>query len=195
MEIIVAALLHLFSDQTKVTEPMLRRQASAALAAERATGVDAFLLLGLAYEESRFQPWQVSYAKACTGTGKERRCERGHASVPNGSRPEGAMPSFYCGVTQVGGYISWSRCVDLMQNIEENYLFAAEHLKAWLRDPHCSKRTEDDQLTCALLGNGGGYGAIRAWEAKAKHRVLSYPSRCLHRAKQLRRFTQSVSKT
>lgn len=196
MGIIVAALLHLLSSESlcaPVDDATLTRQVSAAFAAERATGVDAYLLLGIAYVESCYQSQQVSYAVNCVGTGKARKCDRAHASHPT-HKPDGAQASFYCGATQVGGNISWDRCVELMRNVEANYLFAANHLKGWMDDPHCAKRSPEDQLKCALLGNGGGYPAINAW-TQTKGTIRGYPGRCLRRAQHLRRFVQTAPKT
>lgn len=197
MELIVAAVLKLMSVEkfcAPVSAEVVTEQVTAAIAAEKATGVDAYLLLGIAYVESCYQATQVSYSLGCSGEGAKRRCRRGHATLRTLKQPEGARASYYCGPTQVGGWVSWERCVELMRDVRENYLYAANHLKKWMNDPNCSKRSQEDRLTCALLGNGGGYPAIDAWSTKSGHRVVGYPGRCLHRASQLRRFAQTAPK-
>jgi hypothetical protein len=74
---------------------------------------------------------------------------------------------------QVGGNISWARCLELRENLQENYLVGAKHLRDWMKDSHCRRKKGKAKLRCALAGYGGGYKAIK------KGSKSKYPTRCL----------------
>lgn len=145
----------------------------AAIAASEVYGYSPELLLAQAWVESRFQRRSFSRRECSKGS-----CERVTGVWKSDELPKGAKASFYCGALQVGGYISWDRCQDLMEDVEENYLVGAAHLKDWedyvRKDPECRryKIGSEKRLTCALYGVGGGWKSLEQKSSTYPRRVL-----------------------
>lgn len=146
------------------------------------TGVD--LLTGMTRPESHFIATVVS-RKECTGSGDALVCVRRAGIWKSRKKPVGARPTYYCGVMQVGGKISWDRCLQLIDDIELNYLTGAAHVVTWLNEPVCRKYKGEKRLRCALLGYGGGYPAI-------ERGTLKYPAKVLKWARYARRLRQTA---
>jgi hypothetical protein len=163
LEAFVAALLSFYP---KLVEDQAKEHVQAAFAAQAETGIDATLLLGMAFVESRYNPLSLSRID-CVGDD----CKRKTGVWTGSEKPKGAKPSWYCGVLQVGGYVPWARCVEL-RDLTLNYLEGAKHIQEWMDDPYCRKRKGDTKLHCALLGYGGGYQAIKAWKSKYPWKVF-----------------------
>lgn len=183
LQIIVAALIRIASPEYPLTEAEALAHVQAADAAASATGVDRELLLGMAYVESRYVTRNVSRMQ-CSGTDATRHCKRVTGPWRSRNKPPGAQPSYYCGAVQVGGYIPWARCLELIDDVNLNYLFAAQHLLDWENDPACRHKDKDARLVCALRGNGGGYAAIKVGTS-------TYPYRCLKVAQFIRKLSGS----
>jgi hypothetical protein len=164
IEILILTLTSLFPKY--LDAEAARLHASSAYSAEQETGVPATLLLGIAYHESRFDPFSLSRMECRAGT-----CTRVTGIWRQEKPPAGARQTFYCGVLQVGGWVSWKECRRLMFNIPDNYKTAAKELTGWLNDPSCIRLRGDDKLICALMGYGGGYRAINSNSARYARRV------------------------
>lgn len=128
----------------------------AALAASRETGVDVKLLLAIGYIESRYNPNALSRCEGAVGSG----CGRVYGPWLGNDPPSKARPSWYCGIMQVGGDVSWARCQHLRADLDENYMAGAKHLIWWSNVPECRDKPKDERLNCALQGYNGGYPAI-----------------------------------
>jgi len=152
------------------------QHARAALAAAQGTEVDPFLLLGMAYIESRYDRRAVSRLE-CDDPRDRATCSRVASLWKRRSKPRSFAPPYFCGVLQVGGWISWRGCMDRVDDLEANYREAALHLQRWLEQPIC-KRRGAGRLRCALLGYGGGYKLIAGGS--------TYPRRCMAQARKLR---------
>jgi len=153
LNVFVAALLAFAPKYLDAEQAQLH--ANSAIAAARETGVDADLLLAMAWVESRFSPFDLSY-QLCSSGACIRRTHVWTEALP----PKGAKPSWYCGVLQVGGWVSWDRCLLLRNDIPLNYMESAKHLTQWQNDPRCNKLSSSARLTCALRGYSGGYRSI-----------------------------------
>lgn len=154
-----------------------------ALLAKLVPDIDgASLLAGMAYRESRFQQPVVSRMQ-CSGSGTEQVCKRVASVWRKRTKPKGAKGTYYCGVLQVGGSISWKRCLELIDDVALNYQVGADHLMDWLKDPHCAKKKGEARVVCALRGNGGGYQAI-------KNGTSTYPARVLKTARYIRKLSE-----
>lgn len=140
------------------------------------------LLAGMAYRESRFTQPVVSRIQ-CSGSGEEQVCKRVASVWRKRTKPKGAKGTYYCGVLQVGGNISWKRCLELIDDVALNYQVGADHLMDWLNDSHCSKKKGEARVVCALRGNGGGYKAIKAGKS-------TYPARVLKTARYIRKLSE-----
>ena len=146
---IVSALRSVFAGDVK-TDEMAVINAEAALEAEEQTGVDANLLLGIAWAESRYDPNALSRWQ-CHG----KSCGRDTTTWSGSEQPAGSSPPWYCGVTQVGGNVTWQTCQTLRENIRLNYLTGAKHLLHWSKQKPCPNKK--DNFYCALRGYNGGY--------------------------------------
>lgn len=154
-----------------------------ALVAKLAPDLDGeSLLAGMAYRESRFTQPVVSRIQ-CSGSGEEQVCKRVASVWRKRTKPKGAKGTYYCGILQVGGSISWKRCLELIDDVALNYQVGADHLMEWLNDSHCSRKKGEARIICALRGNGGGYKAIKA--AKS-----TYPTRVLKTARYIRKMSE-----
>lgn len=162
LETLVTALV-LFASGG-LAEGQARVHVEAALAAQAKTDVPADLLLGMAWIESRYDSGALSYM-----TNEGRRTTVWRERTP----PPGAKPTWYCGVLQVGGRVSWDQCLRLRDDIALNYMTAAEHINSWQRDGQCRRRkSAEDRLFCALQGYGGGYAAIQKNAGRYARHVL-----------------------
>lgn len=151
--ILVAALLHLFP---YYLDPVTAQaNVDAALMASEATGVDPVLLLGMAYVESRFNPYSLSRIQ-CKG----KRCKRVTGAWLGDDPPPGARPTWYCGVLQTGGAVPWEECLRL-RDLDAAYLSGAQHLVEWQGMSPCAKQRKEVRLDCALRGYNGGWWSIR----------------------------------
>jgi len=144
-----------------VTEGTAHENAAAALHASQETGVPAKLLLAMAYHESKYSPEALSRMQ-CGDSG----CKRTTGMWTSTKRPPGSRPTFYCGIMQVGGWVSWEECLRLRNDTMLNYLTGAQHLVSWMNDPYCDHLGDEANLTCALRGYSGGYPAIKAQSTK-----------------------------
>jgi hypothetical protein len=187
-ELLILALLHF--------APNYLDEASAALHVEAATAAaEAYdfpveLLLAQAFVESRYQPTTLSMQKCLREDGKcpwicsKPDCGRKTRQWDFREPPDGARPSFYCGVMQVGGWISWDECVALMEDIPTNYMEGAAELRKWTKDRYCRPfKGKEERLRCALRAYGGGYPAIPNLE-------MEYPDNVLNTAAILRRLAK-----
>lgn len=165
MDILIAALMLFYSH---LDENSARIHAEAASAAAEAYGFPVELLLAQAWVESRYQPTSVSRMMCKDGT-----CTRKTGVWEYREPPKGARPSYYCGVMQVGGWISWEECVALMEDIPLNYMEGAAELRRWTESRLCSMYKGEEKLRCALRGYGGGNAATSNLEMKYPSNVLS----------------------
>jgi hypothetical protein len=173
-------LLALLALRPALPEPAAAAHVAAAVAAS-APDLPPEVLLGVAAVESGFSGRVLSW-RECAGGACRRRTGPWRAAAP----PPGAVPSWYCGATQVGGYVPWARCAQLMADVPLSYRVAAAHLHEWARlsrvVPGCRGATlsTDWGLRCALRGYNGGFGAVR--------RGSAYPDRVLRFVANLRRI-------
>jgi hypothetical protein len=165
LDILIAALMLFYSH---LDESTARTNAEAASAAADAYGFPVELLLAQAWVESRYQPTSVSRMMCKGGT-----CTRKTGVWEYKKPPKGAQPSYYCGVMQVGGWISWEDCVALMEDIPANYMEGAAELRRWTESRLCRSYKGEGRLSCALRGYGGGNAATANLEMTYPVRVLS----------------------
>lgn len=178
MESVLVAALLLFAPRYLDRETATQH-VQAALAAGKRTGVDPVLLLALAYVESRYSPFSLSRIQC-----SKRRCRRVTGEWSSTLPPRGAKPTWYCGVTQVGGKVSWKECLAL-RDVRYNYLVGARHLVRWSKDAYCRGNVDEDLLRCALRGYNGGYPAIRkkaVWYATRVMTLAAFINRSLERS-------------
>ncbi len=129
--------------------------------------IEPEILLAIAWAESRYQDMVVSRIHC-----ENDICKRKRGKITSRQKPEGAKPTYYCGALQVGGHVSWEKCMGLDQNVPLNYLTGAENLRNWLNDPKCKRRKGEDRLVCALHGYGGGYAAVERYSSKYPMKVI-----------------------
>lgn len=175
LEILIAAILALcpnYLNKQSATE-----NAEAAMVAAKASGLEPELLLAMAYTESRYNPNALSRIECPKG-----KCRRVTGVWASETMPPNARPSWFCGVTQVGGNVSWERCREFAHDIKLSYATAAEHLNTWLLVPQCRAKAGDDRLACALTGYGGGFKAIKLGTS-------TYPYRVMGVARMIKRLT------
>lgn len=147
----IAASLRSVAGSYITTDEIAKLHAEAALEAEEQTGINANLLLGIGWVESRYNPDALSRQQC-----KSQNCKRITTPWPGVNQPPGSRPTWYCGVTQVGGSISWPDCQKLRENLKLNYLAGAKHLAYWATQKPC-KNPKKDNYSCALRGYNGGY--------------------------------------
>jgi hypothetical protein len=138
--------------------------AGAALAAATAR-VDAELLLGVAYVESRFDP---------TATSRVEGVQRKTGSYPSVEPPSqlDTRASLYCGPLQTFAG-SWHDCVAL-RDLRAAYAAGSRELEQWLSD-----RRVRGNVVLALAGHGcGNYGV-------ATGKCNAYPARVLGAARRI----------
>jgi len=151
----LVATLRTYAPRYIMTDEQAKAHAEAALAAEQATGIDARLLLAIVWVESRYDPYSVSRMECINGT-----CRRRTGHWDKDAKPPGARPTYYCGVTQVGGPISWDKCKEL-RGIDEAYLTGAIHLDSWMFSKPCRNLKGTERENCGLRGYNGGWASIR----------------------------------
>lgn len=160
--------------------------AHAAIFASTLTGVDAEILLGMAYVESRFYRRVVSRKECRAGV-----CQRKGGFWRSHKKPWYFRGPYFCGSLQTGGKISWAACQHRMANLPFAYLEAALHLNKWRAQSICARRrTADARLRCAMLGYGGGHKLIALADSGYRAGSTTYPVRCLRFAKRLRQALQ-----
>ena len=163
-EILCTVLLRLFR-----LDPTVADEHSRAVVAAATSSVPAEVLVAVAYHESKFDSralsWRDRHGQRQTGVWS--------ANVP----PKGARPSWYCGVTQVGGWVPWETCQRFREDVPLAYMEASQHLERWLKSPPCSRRDGHDRWQCALAGYGGGWNAIRNMSTDYADRVLRTAAR------------------
>jgi hypothetical protein len=165
LEILITALLTLapsyLDEKTALTHVTAAQEAAAA------TGINTELLLAMGYAESRYNPYALSRIECRDGA-----CRRVTGLWTSEKAPKEARPSWYCGIMQVGGHVSWARCRELMLDVRLNYMVAAQHVSDWQGSPYCKWRKPDDKLMCALSGYGGGNRAAQAGKSNYAYHVL-----------------------
>ncbi len=157
----------------KLSRTEAKIHVAAARKAGEKYGYEPEFLLAQAYRESSYRRTSLSYRKCPPG----EKCKRTMTYWKHKRRPKYAKTSWYCGVMQVGGYVSWKQCRRLMQNVELNYMTGAKHLKEWetkyiSKDRTCAKYKVGtrDARTCALYGYVGGFKSL-------KYKRSKYPAR------------------
>ena len=180
LDMLVAALLSLFPTYLDNVEAF--DNVDAAISAAEATGIDADLLLAMAYVESRFSPYSLSRLEC-----KNKVCKRVTGTWTGDEPPKGAHPTWYCGVLQTGGSISWDECMS-MRDLETGYLAGAKHLVEWRNAAPCRKLHEDDRMVCALRGYNGGWAAI-------KNSAKGYANAVLYRRQVIKKAVANYSNT
>lgn len=161
----------------------------AAIAASGVYGYSPELLLAQAWVESRFQRRDFSRLECHKGS-----CRRVTGVWEGDELPRGAKATFYCGALQVGGYITWDRCQELMEDVAENYMAGAAHLKEWeeryvRKDPKCRNYRvgSEKRLTCALYGVGGGWKSL-------EQKTSTYPKRIFYIRGKIKVFVRKAEK-
>ena len=175
LEALVLAMTFLFPKY--LDEETARLHVASALAAEEETGIPASVLLGQAYFESRFNQYSFSRME-CT----KSHCTRVTGVWTQEKPPGNAKPTYYCGVLQVGGAISWDECRDIMLDIPGSYMKAADELVSWSKYPKCRKLRGDDKIGCALSGFGAGNYGLEVAPIKYATSVLHMSERIVHTA-------------
>jgi hypothetical protein len=170
--LLIAALIALFPGYLDTTKA--QANVNAAISASIVTGVDAELLLGMAYVESRYNPLSLSRMQCEDGA-----CRRVARIWTGSTPPHGARPTWYCGVLQTGGNVPWDKCL-AMRDLTVGYLSGAEHLVEWMQTPRCAKLPGDDRLVCALRGYSGGWAAIAGQANSYVNSVLAARHRIEH---------------
>lgn len=175
-------------------ENRAKEHIDAAREAGQAHEIEPELLLGQAYVESRYQSRSLSRV-VCTKTPAitvlqptpTMVCRR-QTGIWASRRPgRDWRGSLYCGVLQVGGWIEWDECLQLMDDLKLNYSEGALHLKRWKNSPRCRWRKEPARTTCALWGVGGGHLLLdKCLEDRRASRACSYPWRVRSNAEKLR---------
>ena len=203
--VIVTVLLKLSSGN--LDEAQAQRHAAAVAVAAESSGLNDLLaamlpaddmltgeelLLGIARPESHFDRQAIS-RKQCSGTGADRKCVRKAGVWRSHKKPKGAKGSYFCGIMQVGGNITWQQCLKLVDDIELNYQTGAEEIMTWLKVSHCRKRKGEQRLKCALIGYGGGYKGLGCtWKKGEKMKCPAtlpnkkYPRKVLRWARYVR---------
>jgi hypothetical protein len=167
MLVALIVALRLFAPQYVTTDEIAQRHVAAASYAGALTGVDPSLLLAVAYVESRYDPNTVSRIE-CSG----ESCKRVAGVWSSTKKPVGARGTYYCGVMQVGGAITWDECVAL-RDIERNYVVGAQHIIEWSESKPCRKLRGEERLVCALRGYNGGWKSIERKAMVYPRMVLS----------------------
>jgi hypothetical protein len=179
-EHLVAAIMAMVSNHssTQITADVALQHVEAAELAAAEYNLPVDLLLGMGFVESRYNPLDLSRIQ-CDEAGT---CKRVTGKWASRKKPRGARPTYYCGVMQVGGSVSWARCLELRDDLVLNYREGAAHIIEWMDDPYCRKLKDAKQLKCALSGYGGGYKGIKNGS--------KYPAKCLGAAKRVRAFVK-----
>ncbi len=119
------------------------------------------LILSMAYIESRFD--QRALSRMECEPDDPASCVRKTSMWLKATRPPQARPSWYCGPMQTGGYVPWSECQKMREDVPYAYTVGAQHLRAWLDDKRCA-RLGDDRLRCALAGYSGGNAGVAKYK-------------------------------
>lgn len=144
----------------KISDDIALTHAKAALAAEAETGIEAELLLAMAFFESRYKPNSISRV-VCN----DNVCERVTGQVYSRRKPTNVRGPYFCGALQVGGggnTTNWNECWAFIDDVPGTYVEAAQHLLRWEDMKPCKKLRSDRKLKCALLGYRGGNPGIVA---------------------------------
>ncbi len=141
---------------TTLTIQEAEAHAEAALTASAATGIDAELLLAMAYYESHYEYGAISRLVCNKG-----KCSRHTGRVHSRKKPLNVQGKLFCGAIQMHTF-SWSRCWWYIDNLDLVYLKGAQHLVEWLKDGRCNQEDENAELTCALKGYRTGNPYSRA---------------------------------
>lgn len=180
---LVPYIIAVASMVSSLDEATAREHVQAAYVAAQKYDLPLELLLGMAYIESRYDPADLSRIECHKG-----KCVRVTGRWYKTTKPPRARPTYYCGAMQVGGNVSWDRCQELRENLQENYLEGAQHLVEWMDDPHCRYKKGRAKLLCGLAGYGGGYRAIKNGSKSG------YPTNCLAAAKRVEQFAEHARK-
>lgn len=172
-------VVDLVASKGKFDEVAAAEHVQAALAAATPK-ISASLLLGIAWEESGYNPTLVSRIEC----NKANVCARKTGSLPSRKKPKNVRGPYFCGLTQLKA-LTWKQCLALRDDLEGAYLGAATHLAQWMDEGVCRWRKGDKRIACGLLGYGGGWQAIE----RAKS---TYPARIMARA---RRFARLVPRS
>jgi hypothetical protein len=179
---------HLENAIIDIAHKLSRKDAKIHVAAARKAGekygYEPEFLLAQAFRESSYRRTSLSYRKCPPG----EKCKRTMTYWRHRNRPKYAKTSWYCGVMQVGGYVSWKQCRRLMMDVELNYMTGAKHLKEWetkyiSKDRTCKKYKVGtrDARTCALYGYVGGFKSL-------KYKRSKYPGRIYRTEKKILRL-------
>lgn len=131
-------------------------------------GVDAALLLALAWYESGWERQVVAYQECRPAKKCKRRAQRryeGEKAPLHGRAP------WYCGALQIGTR-SWTRCRELLVDLDESYRTAVTALRGWER--HCTRK---GRLECALRGYHGGFKMLPRTSDGYPRRVVALAER------------------
>jgi hypothetical protein len=143
------------------------------------------LLLGQALIESRYDTMALS-RRACDDDGKN--CKRVTTPWTSHEKPPHAFPTYYCGVSQTGGNISWEECDKMRTDLVYAYETGAKELTIWMHDPHCASLPDDDRLQCALAGYGAGYSGVSIYT------TLQYPKNVLWAMSRIKQLAEHADK-
>jgi hypothetical protein len=155
LESLVTAILAMVSP-LPADQARLHAEAAITVAAEQQLPVD--LLLSIAYVESRYD--QRALSRMECETSDRASCARKTGVWPKATKPPKARPSWYCGPLQGGGWVPWSECQKMREDVVYGYSAGAKELTAWMNDSRCRGLKDEKRLRCALAGYNGGNAAL-----------------------------------
>jgi hypothetical protein len=141
----------------------------AAAQAAEVEGVEAALLLALAWYESGWQEQALAYQE-CRPKHKKckRKTKRRHDSEAS---PQHGRAPWFCGALQIGTR-SWSRCREILEDVDEGYRTAVVVLQEWSR--YCTRKGRTE---CTLRGYHGGFRMLARTSDPYPRRVLALAER------------------
>lgn len=179
-ESLVTAILALASN---VPEERALAHVEAAQTAAIEHDIPVEVLLSVAYVESRYDSRALS-RRECESDDPDS-CTRKHGIWAPSTKPPKARPSWFCGVMQTGGYVSWDECQKMRTDDAYAYLRGAEHLQAWRNTKPCAQLDDDLRMRCALAGYNGGNAALATFKTnRYAGWVLTLAARITARAAQ-----------
>lgn len=135
-------------------------------------GVDAALLLALAWYEGGWEQRVFAYQK-CDPQKKCRRAK--HRRYQHDRPPAHGRGPYFCGTLQISTR-SWSRCRELLTDLDESYRTAVTVLQGWER--HCARKGRTE---CTLRGYHGGFRMLARTSDGYPKRVLTLAERLRQR--------------
>lgn len=153
-------------------DPEVGREHIAAAQAAEDGEVDAALLLALAWFEAGWEQQALAY----TECKPEKKCRRTkHRRYPHPRAPQHGRTPFFCGTLQHGTR-SWTRCRELLTDLDESYRTAVASLQGWER--HCARKGRTE---CTLRGYHGGFRYLKRTSDGYPRRVLTLAERLRQR--------------